>query len=303
MHVPVAFNYGRFIDRNGHVNYAPYRIPMPAQSDFFLPLLAEAWENDIVTVVATSNAPHHTFGDRSPQRYGTVDNALITVGQILDDGLAYSEQSIPGPARTGIDPLLVGSYTIYADTENIRVAKAHDPAERYRLSGGTSYAAPQIAGLAAYLLAAPYLVQPLPGTVAMQMKNTLTLLARAPSPGGAGVAVANNGVHEIFCLQPRPSKKAPRTVDYVTSPIQGSRTFVRSLFTRSHSGLVPRQNQDPQLKMNPVFISGAYFSDDLSSRVSIFRFCHPLKLVILIADITPAVPMPRAYRAPKRLQY
>jgi len=220
-------------------------------------------------VVSCSNRPEETFGDTSPQRYGTADNALITVMQVLDNGFPVFKQSIPGPARDGADSHLVGSNTIYVDTENIR--------------GGSSYGAPQIAGLAAYLLGVPYLSPPLPGTVAMEMKRRIVLLARVVAPVGAGSigaggAVANNGVFEIFCAPTGPPKKARRTVDYITKLIQRSRTVVRSLFTRSYVDVVARQNQDPQPNLNPIYISGAYVSNDLSSRVSIFGICHPFSL-------------------------
>lgn len=275
-----------------------------------LPLLAEAWSHDVVTVVSCSNTFVDRFGDTSPQRYGTADNALITVMQVYDDGFPAFRQAIPGPARDGADSHLVGSNSIYVDTENIRVATSHefDPNELYTLSGGASFAAPQIAGLAAYLLGVPYLTPPQPGTVAMEMKRRIIQLSRTASPRGAapigpGGGVANNGVYEIFCQPPGPPKKARRTVDYITKLIQGSHTFVRSLFTRAYIDVVPRQNQVPQLSLNPVYISGAYFSDNLSSRVSIFKFCHPLKLMNPITDTTRAVPMPCAYRDPKRLQH
>ncbi len=233
-------------------------------------------------MVSCSNRPEETFGDTSPQRYGTADNALITVMQVLDNGFPVFKQSIPGPARDGADSHLVGSNTIYVDTENIRVANAHDPNMLYRRSGGSSYGAPQIAGLAAYLLGVPYLSPPLPGTVAMEMKRRIVLLARVVSPVGAGSigaggAVANNGVFEIFCAPTGPPKKR-RTVDYITKLIHRSRTVVRSLFTRSHVDVVARQNQDPQPNLNPIYISGAYVSNDLSSRVGIFGICHPFSL-------------------------
>lgn len=276
---------------------------MPAQSDFFLPLLAEAWYHDVVTVVSGGNEPHHTLGDRSPQRYGTAGNALITVAQVVNNGFPTPLQSSPGPARDGVDIHLVGSLTTFAHTENIRVANAYDPIHQYRISFGASYAAPQIAGLAAYLQGVPNAPTPGQGTAAMEMKEQIIRQRRAGSGSVAGDAVANNGVHEIFCPPSGPPKKARRTVDYITKLFQGSRTFLGSLFTRSHTDIVPRQNQDPQLTLNPVYISGAYFADDLSSRVSISGFCHPLKPLILIADITTAVPMPRAYRAPIRLQH
>lgn len=276
---------------------------MPAQSDFFLPLLAEAWSNDIVTVVACSNAAHHTLGDQSPQRYGTTDNALITVEQVLNNGFPNPDQSPQGRARDGVDPHLVGSITAFALTEGIRVANAYDPTQQYRLASGCSYAAPQIAGLAAYLQGVPNAPTPGPHTAAMEMKRQIIRLLRIGSGNGAGHAVANNGVHEIFCQPSGPPKKARRTVEYITKLVQGSRTLVGSLFTRSHTDIVPRQNQDPQLNLSSIYISGAYFADDLSSRVSKLGLCHPLKILILIADLTPAVPMPRAYRARNRLQH
>lgn len=55
-------------------------------SDAWFPILREAWELDIVTICSGNNNPLEPLGDRSPQRYGRFNNALITVDSMNFDG-------------------------------------------------------------------------------------------------------------------------------------------------------------------------------------------------------------------------
>lgn len=44
-----------YIDINGHTNCRRLNIEPPEKSDYFLPLLADAWDNDIASVAVTGN--------------------------------------------------------------------------------------------------------------------------------------------------------------------------------------------------------------------------------------------------------
>ncbi|KAL8895691.1 MAG: hypothetical protein Q9207_008063, partial [Kuettlingeria erythrocarpa] len=84
----------------------------------------------------------------------------------------------------------------------------------YDRSNGTSFAAPQIAGLAAYFLTLPTSHWE-PYRVAQDMKNFIQGYNRMPPRSPDGVFVAYNGVHEIlpFCPPPGPSVRAkPRSI-------------------------------------------------------------------------------------------
>lgn len=84
---------------------------MPEYCDIHLPLLAEAWENDIVTVISNGNDAAVTLGDLSPQRFGRFDNALITVGTATANGdLFFAHSALPGPPSNGHDPDMTGTY-------------------------------------------------------------------------------------------------------------------------------------------------------------------------------------------------
>jgi hypothetical protein len=79
----------------------------------FAKLLQAAWNSDIVTVVAAGNDGVYTLGNPTipttidnvtPQRFGTDNNALITVGGAINNGSLVSPYrgeffSSPGLAR------------------------------------------------------------------------------------------------------------------------------------------------------------------------------------------------------------
>ena len=72
-------------------------------------MLAEAWANDIVTVISSGNRPDFRMGERTPQRYGKAYNALITVGSMTADGEIWEGNTPAGTSRDGQDPYLTGT--------------------------------------------------------------------------------------------------------------------------------------------------------------------------------------------------
>ncbi|KAL8802819.1 MAG: hypothetical protein Q9182_003579 [Xanthomendoza sp. 2 TL-2023] len=92
---------------------------------------------------------------------------------------------------------LNGELTTYAHAENIVVAGAAAP-NAYDEASGTSYTAPQIAGLAAYLLGLAKLDDPASyGTIPMAVKNYIVATGRDEREDG--VSTAYNGVRELIC--------------------------------------------------------------------------------------------------------
>jgi hypothetical protein len=72
-------------------------------------LLNEAWAEGIVTVVAAGNeGPHGTTDRTTPQRLGTPNNPLITVGGIFDDGSIWDQSTRQGTVQIApYNPTLV----------------------------------------------------------------------------------------------------------------------------------------------------------------------------------------------------
>ncbi|KAI4269556.1 MAG: hypothetical protein L6R38_007426 [Xanthoria sp. 2 TBL-2021] len=194
---------------NAHAEYAyqaPYNIPRPAGSDPWVDLLAEAWKSGIVTVFAAGNKDVGDFqiGIMTPQRFATSNNALIMAGSIDSHGRKSSFNSeVAAPREVfgySIDAGLVGEYTIYAHAEDILTADYLTNTDQL-VQSGTSLAAPQIAGLAAYFLGLPNL-RGLPSNfrdVPMAIKKHIRKTGRGD--GHDGVGTAYNGVRELLCNQ------------------------------------------------------------------------------------------------------
>ncbi|MCJ1427877.1 hypothetical protein MMC29_005783, partial [Sticta canariensis] len=204
-----GFSYRKWIDVNGHVNYGRVNILPPRQSDFMLPLLRDAWDHKIVTVVSVGNQPKWRLGDRSPQRFGRVNNALITVGALDERGERSPANMVEGPAAGSDEIHLVGSTTVYAQGRKVKAAKAYGT---YEYRSGSSFAAPLVAGLAAYLAG-------LPGSrtlSSMEMKQKIVILSRSygaiDAPG-----LIYNGVRELQqACPPTSPRKARRRMKEVS---------------------------------------------------------------------------------------
>ncbi|KAL9036318.1 MAG: hypothetical protein Q9180_004366, partial [Flavoplaca navasiana] len=205
----IHFDYPPALRTNDHAEYAyraPYNIPRPQAPDAFVPALAEAWNTGIVTVFATGNKPNPRgitdLGGSTPQRFGHPRNAIITVGSVTRTGAKSDFNIKPGPPSAGpgnpiVDMQLIGEITTYAMAEPVILPDIRGN-HRYTASTGTSYASPQVGGLAAYLLGLPNIQVPQDfRRIPMAMKNHIVRTTRDGRHGGLGVAY--NGVRELPC--------------------------------------------------------------------------------------------------------
>lgn len=246
------FPYFAFIDQNGHTDYNRYRIKPPQKSDYWLPLLASAWDAGIVTVTGGGNRPERTLGDISPQRYGRVDNPLITVASLDATGLVSKINTRIAASRDGADPELTGAYTVNAQGGQVKVAVAHE-GTYYRYSDGVSFAAPQVAGLAAYFMGLPN--NGLPANPALAVKERMVSLRRDLNIPD-GFAAAYNGVRELACSSTNTRK---------------SRREARRLSTRKNEKVVVvRQNGGQGNGPETVFANGQLLSPKYANLVSPF---------------------------------
>ncbi|KAL8772318.1 MAG: hypothetical protein Q9209_002530 [Squamulea sp. 1 TL-2023] len=200
--LPWNFPFEFWIGNNHHVEkyyHPPYNIPKPKDSDWWVPLLAEAWDVGIVTIISGGNLDVvKTMGETSPQRFGTADNAVINVLGVDKDGDRAGHNLPMAPSQSGRDATLQGHETVFAHAVDVRTADI-DPVQtnKYKISTGNSVACPQVAGLAAYFLGLPNTVVPPQKEIPMAIKKHLMELARDGSHGGKGVAY--NGVWEAPC--------------------------------------------------------------------------------------------------------
>ncbi|MCJ1467350.1 hypothetical protein MMC07_005974 [Pseudocyphellaria aurata] len=198
-----GFRYLRYIDNSVHVDYRRLNIINPRQHDFFLPLLADAWDSDVVTVISAGNVGGIHLGDLTPHRYGRPDNPLITVGSLTLGGSKWFEHTpVEAPTVIGVDPSLTGSLSAWAQGERVKVARPYLRSTPFTYLSGSSYAAPQVAGLAAYFLSEPRGV-PL---TAMQIKEKIVSLSRTAQAADAP-GLIYNGVRAL-CGQGGPSRKS-----------------------------------------------------------------------------------------------
>ncbi|KAL9600416.1 MAG: hypothetical protein Q9219_003169 [cf. Caloplaca sp. 3 TL-2023] len=173
----------------GDPRYQRWALRQPTEDDVFLPLLANAWDADIATVIPAGNDKRNRNGDRSPQRLANTQNPLIVAGALQEDGERWDNPtsnlgtSLPGPSRDGIDPSLQGSLEIWSIAADIPCALPDDTHLTYTGGcSGTSFATSLVAGLLAYWngLPAPYtLPAPNRGTQSYRSKQLLIATKRS----------------------------------------------------------------------------------------------------------------------------
>lgn len=143
---------------------------------------------------SAGNKPQNTLGDSSPQRYGTPNNGIISVGSLDAAGRRSLRVTLEGPARDGADPHLIGDLTTWAQGSDVKIAKPYGGVINFEYASGTSFAAPQVGGLIAYY-------QGLPGSQplsALDAKRKIISLSRGTnSPDAPGLIY--NGVRELMC--------------------------------------------------------------------------------------------------------
>ncbi|KAL8837209.1 MAG: hypothetical protein Q9176_005840 [Flavoplaca citrina] len=209
------------INWSGSTDYQRWGLVEPEHPDFSLPLLADCWAADIVTVFALGNKndpeEEDLLGAISPQRHANRNNPIILVGSVNADGVpdGYNKDIGPASDARGRDLQLVGENTIYAlgDDVDVIVSGAEQGSEKV---DGTSFAAPQIAGLAAYFLTLPGSVWS-PGHVAQSIKDHIVAKKRKAPGSPDGFNVAYNAREEILRCPPGSSgskKSRRRFIDY-----------------------------------------------------------------------------------------
>lgn len=181
-------------------------------------MLASCTLSGISVVIAAGNNepsdPYPYQGYVSPQRFATPQNAIIAVGSTDRNGdKSYFNKPVGGPSADG--SFLFGTFSVYAMGENIRGTDINPSTpSQYDTVSGTSYAAPQVAALAAYYLTLPNTVLPFQnGRVPMAVKDHIVKLARDASHDGAGVAY--NGVREALCAPINNPKRNRRAAEIV----------------------------------------------------------------------------------------
>lgn len=259
------------INRNGHVNYGFWNIPSPRRSDYFLPLLADAWTQNIHTIFPSGNVPSEHLGDISPQRYGRETNAIITVGALDPEGRRSPFNTLEGPGSLGQDPSLIGSITVFAQGDHVKVAQPYGDSD-YEYKYGSSLAAPQVAGLAAYL-------QGLPGSVTtlspMDMKRQIISLSRGSDAAGSP-GLIYNGVREAVCP------------DTIMSRRELKELSVREKVASRRQLLTPGRQRGPPI----LFSSGQFQSPEIIDLVS--PHVRNDVLVSLLTPVRGLVHMPEA---------
>ena len=170
---------------------------------------------------AKPGADNNDMGSNSPTRHANPNNPLIVVGAVDKNGRpsGFNKPIRPQPGAIGRDRQLTGEHTVFAMGENIDMVTTNEQSG-YGKASGTSFATPQIAGLAAYLLTLPGLVWPI-GYVSKSVKDHIVINKRkAPeSPDGSGVAY--NGIQYILRCQndaSNPGKLRRWYTDYTAVP-------------------------------------------------------------------------------------
>ncbi|KAK4543623.1 hypothetical protein LTR36_005268 [Oleoguttula mirabilis] len=170
-----------------------------------------------ITVVAAGNdgSIGHSLDENTPQSLGTPSNGLITVGGVDRNGVLSP--------MTTLDAGKGGSITTYALSEAVFIADFKSNTGG-KFEPGTSFAAPAVAGLAAYFASLPSLQEEWPAnSVSTAMKTYITRyhyqrsltpippnlpLAYDPVPAADSIKVAYNRAPEGLCSTDAPAKRA-----------------------------------------------------------------------------------------------
>ncbi|KAH8716869.1 peptidase S8/S53 domain-containing protein [Phaeosphaeriaceae sp. PMI808] len=101
----------------------------------------------VTVVVAAGNIPEGKLHQTIPQKFGTPDNVIITVGGVIQDGTLYLPTTLHEPGQ-------LGSMSVFAPAENIEVPVI-DVLPPGGTHSGTSQAAAITSGMIAYLFSVP----------------------------------------------------------------------------------------------------------------------------------------------------
>ncbi|KAJ4421908.1 hypothetical protein N0V82_003405 [Gnomoniopsis sp. IMI 355080] len=92
--------------------------------------------------------------EQSPQKYATDDNSYIVVGGTYHDGSIWEWTTVPGgrPGSGSSD----ATTSVWAQADDVYTCDANGASNAMRLRDGTSFSAPQVAGLVAYMESYPW---------------------------------------------------------------------------------------------------------------------------------------------------
>lgn len=206
-------------ENNYHVDYARWLVNQPRLGDFFLPILADLWTADIVTVFGAGEDFHHEatvsrhLGYWSPHRFANANNGVIVVGGTTKTGgktLHSRSNRVVGPGNP-YEPTLTGAFTVYACAEGVDIIDTSSPPRggrrEYTKASGNGLVAPQIAGLAAYYLTLPgedWSENGPRSYVAALVKNWISVTRRQPPRSPDGHDIANNYAFDSLPTCDRP---------------------------------------------------------------------------------------------------
>lgn len=144
----------------------------------------------------------------------------------------------PRTDAQGRDRQLTGHITTWALGENVATIRTGAANDQYDFESGTSFATPQIAGLAAYFLTLPGLTW-LRGQVSQIMKDFIVRNNRHQGKSPDGWGMAYNGVETIIehCPQPgQPGFAGPvKPRGWLTAP-SAITDYIASIFKRQKKG-------------------------------------------------------------------
>jgi hypothetical protein len=228
---------------------APKFLLRSGMNEIMQNVLRACEQYDIIFVVATGNEGDTgiTLDMRTPQVLGTTAGPLITVGGVYPDGLL---DTITVP-----DNNEGGSISVYAVSKGV-VHAAVGGFVTTATNGGTSLAAPAVAGLAAYFASLPSLAgEWREGSVGTDMKRYITRYAyqRRANPLPANIATIYDTVppaNSIIVAYNR----APDELCAASAPPK------RGIHNSNESSIASRQDSGDV----PVVVSGKIVATSLS---------------------------------------